>query len=110
MKRTTRYEEYRKEVMAHTAQSREELGWEVLPEYTDVDHIIPIAYGFKKKILPEHIGHKDNLQIMRRNPNIEKGQSITPRGIEKLIHFGYDELAEWESFRIAQRASTRRAA
>ncbi len=43
----------------------------------DIDHIVPISYGYKNKIPPELIGNIENLRVITNKENILKGDRIT---------------------------------
>lgn len=42
-----------------------------------IDHIIPIAYGYKNNIPAETIAHIDNLRMLYHKENMIKGAKIT---------------------------------
>lgn len=43
----------------------------------DIDHIVPISYGYKNNIPPELIGSLENLRVISNRDNIAKGDKIT---------------------------------
>lgn len=43
----------------------------------DLDHIIPVKYGFKNKIPPEKIAALPNLRIIPHKENFRKGSKLT---------------------------------
>ena len=78
MKRSKRYAQYKRDVRKHTAR--------VAPVRfgTTRDHIVPVSFGFKHDIPADLIGSKRNLEYMSLNDNIQKGQRMTPLGIDVL--------------------------
>lgn len=52
-----------------------------------LDHIIPITYGFLNKIDPKYIGHYQNLQILTSLENNQKGGNIRLTKNEIKKHF-----------------------
>lgn len=57
----------------------------------DIDHIVPISYGFKKGILPYLIGSSANLRILPNAENLKKGTKITSEAIIILSKWGIAE-------------------
>lgn len=110
MKRTARYHAYKREVTKHTKASVERNGWANKPEWIDADHIVPKAFGFKHGIPAERIGSAENLQLMERNRNIEKGQSLTHEGRCLLRRWGYTDLADAMEMKADQLDEMRRVA
>lgn len=53
-----------------------------------VDHIVPVSFGFTHNIPPALMGSRENLQLMGPNANIKKGQTITPDAIRLLRKWG----------------------
>ena len=49
-----------------------------------LDHIFPIAEGYKNNIPPEVIGNIKNLQFLARKSNLKKRDLITEKG-EKIV-------------------------
>ena len=47
----------------------------------DLDHIIPLSYGFLNNIGVEHICHPLNLQLLPSTENKSKGTSIVDKSI-----------------------------
>lgn len=43
----------------------------------DLDHIIPIKYGFKNNIAPEKLAILSNLRVIPHEQNKAKGQKLT---------------------------------
>jgi len=71
---------YRKEVKKYTENSvknynikniekRDKYNW-------NLDHIVPIMYGFEHNIPPEIIGNHKNLQVISKCDNIKKGKKL----------------------------------
>lgn len=58
----------------------------------DIDHIVPISYGYKHNISATLIGSIDNLRIMPNKDNLNKGTSITKEAIELLNKWGLNEI------------------
>lgn len=54
-----------------------------------IDHIVPREYGFKNNIPVELIASKENLQILTRQDNIDKGDKITTKAKELLQKWGF---------------------
>ena len=50
----------------------------------DIDHIVPISYGYKNNISPKLIGSLKNLRIISNDENKEKGIKLTNDSIEVL--------------------------
>ena len=50
----------------------------------DIDHIVPIFYGYKNNISPQLIGSLDNLRIIPNEENKEKGIKITDDSMRLL--------------------------
>lgn len=50
----------------------------------DIDHIVPISYGYKNNISPKLIGSFDNLRIISNDENKEKGIRLTEDSIRLL--------------------------
>jgi len=67
--------------------------------FKTIDHVVPIAFGFKHDIDAELIGSRSNLQLMKLNENISKGQLITDRAIELLREWELDDLADAQLLR-----------
>jgi hypothetical protein len=55
----------------------------------DVDHIVPISYGFRHDIPYWVIGSKENLRIISNKDNFQKGSS--------LVKESTDLLEKWDS-------------
>ena len=55
----------------------------------DLDHIIPISYGYKNKIPPWYIGSLENLQVIAHKKNWSKGQKLTNGAKRLLTKWGY---------------------
>lgn len=72
--------EYYKEVWIITeSQHLESLpGIELRGQNFHLDHIMPIAYGFKNNIPPEYIGRLSNLRIISKRENFRKAARYTP--------------------------------
>lgn len=54
----------------------------------DVDHIVPISYGFKHKIPVELISSAENLQVITHKENVEKSGHITELAARLLLKWG----------------------
>ena len=50
----------------------------------DIDHIVPISYGYKNNIPPNLIGSLGNLRIISNDENKEKGMRLTDDSIRLL--------------------------
>lgn len=50
----------------------------------DIDHIVPISYGFKNNIPAELIGGLSNLRILSNKENLQKGNKLTDDSKEVL--------------------------
>lgn len=99
--RAKRYDAYRRKVASHTRESVKALGWEGKASWIDADHTVSKSFGFKHGIDPAFIGSKENLQLMERNKNIEKGQGLTAEGCQLLRKWGYTDLADAWEMRLA---------
>lgn len=92
-KRSQEYQRYRRQVAQETRPNR--------PQGAGtVDHIVPVAFGFKWKIPPALMGSRDNLQLMPLNDNLQKGQRITPKAIAILRRWGYNDLADYYEWKL----------
>ena len=58
----------------------------------DVDHIVPISYGYKKKIPVELIGSVENMRIIPHKDNLSKSDKLTELAARLLLRWGI-----WES-------------
>jgi hypothetical protein len=50
----------------------------------DLDHIVPISYGFKNKIPAELIGSIENLRIIPHKENFEKNAKLTADSLDVI--------------------------
>lgn len=57
----------------------------------DVDHIVPIKYGYNNNIPPELIGSLENLRMLPHRDNFRKGIKLTDESKELLKKWGYTE-------------------
>ncbi len=88
MKRTERRRRY----YALVDKLTEENKFNRIYGYT-VDHIVPKSFGFKYDIPAELIASIENLQFLTLAENVAKGTRMTPRGIENLLKWGYEDMA-----------------
>ncbi len=95
MKRTERRRIYYALVAKLTAENRG-LG---IQGYT-IDHIVSKSFGFKYDIPAELIASKENLQFLTLSENVAKGTRMTPRGIENLLKWGYEDMAYVERLKL----------
>lgn len=58
----------------------------------DIDHIVPISYGYKHNIPPSLIGSIDNLRIIPNKDNLKKGTRITDESIALLEKWGFNQI------------------
>lgn len=58
----------------------------------DIDHIVPISYGYKHNISPSLIGSIDNLRIIPNKDNLKKGTRITDESIALLEKWGFNQI------------------
>lgn len=54
----------------------------------DIDHIVPVAYGYKHNISPVLIGSVDNLRILSHRENHIKSVKLTDEGRQLLSMWG----------------------
>lgn len=102
MKRTDRRKAYMKRVAdltRETIEQAEQVRVDPGAGILDYDHIVSKQFGFKWGIAEERIASRENLQIMGRNANIEKGTTLTERGAENLRKWGHADLAEFYEWR-----------
>lgn len=95
MKRTVRRRQYYATVKQLTWETglRSGLG------YT-IDHIVPVSFGFKYDIPAILIASLSNLQFLTLAENVAKGTRMTPRGIENLLRWGYEDMAHVERAKL----------
>lgn len=55
----------------------------------DIDHIVPISYGYKNNIPPELIGSISNLRVISSKENVKKGDRLTKESEELLKRWNY---------------------
>lgn len=57
-----------------------------------VDHIVPIAYGYRNGILPGLIGSAENLRIVPARANLDKGTALTQEAKDLLASWGLSRM------------------
>lgn len=74
------------ETEKHTAQldGIENRGWE---DY-HVDHIVPIQFGFRKKLPPALVGSLENLRMLSWEDNMAKSSKLTDESKRLLKKWG----------------------
>ena len=84
---------YRIEVGRHTKNSLKNdylKGKEMSDKYNyNIDHIVPVMYGFHNKIPPELIGHINNLQVITKLDNLKKRCNIDYANMNKQLFKDY---------------------
>jgi|LakMenE18May11ns_1017448.scaffolds.fasta_scaffold9907503_2 hypothetical protein len=58
-------------------------------EQPQLDHIVPIDFGFKHKILPDVLARPENLSWIEKQENLEKGNTLTEEG-KRILKEWYD--------------------
>lgn len=53
----------------------------------NLDHIVPISYGYQNKIPPSKIGGLDNLRFIPAKDNMRKGYKLTEESHKNLRRF-----------------------
>jgi hypothetical protein len=71
------------EKIAHLVPGIEKRKW----REWDLDHIIPISFGFKNNIPPENMALLSNLQVIPHQSNAKKGQKVR----HSLTHIGLQD-------------------
>lgn len=84
---------YRVEVGRHTKNSLKNnylKGKEMSDKYNyNIDHIVPVMYGFHNNIPPELIGHINNLQVITKIDNLKKRCNIDYNNMDKELFKDY---------------------
>lgn len=84
---------YRNEVTRITRNNIKKHGLEnyhLIDKYTyNVDHIVPIMYGFRNDITQELIGNIRNLRVIRKLENIKKRCNIDYEQVDTELFEGY---------------------
>jgi 5-methylcytosine-specific restriction endonuclease McrA len=62
----------------------------------DVDHIVPVSYGFRRGIPVELIASPQNLQLMLPKDNRAKGKNLTVGAVYLCELWGYPCMDAWK--------------
>lgn len=85
---------YVKKCWAHTEANKHllpNINLRKFKEY-DIDHIVPISYGYKHNIAANMIGSVENLRIVTNKYNLEKGTKITEEARGLLDKWGVNKI------------------
>ncbi len=85
------YGSYNRKVRKITKAWIEILGINVLE--TAVDHIVPVAYGFRLGIPPHLVGGLQNLQLLTKEHNSRKSANILPEAVVLCKVWGFSPIA-----------------
>lgn len=58
-------------------------------KHPQLDHVVPIDFGFKHKISPDVLARPENLLWLEKQENLEKGNTLTEEG-KKLLKYWYN--------------------
>lgn len=70
-------------ITEYNAPMLKEIGKREFKKY-DIDHIVPISYGYKNQLPAELIGSIENLRIISNKENLIKNNKITDDAIKIL--------------------------
>lgn len=89
-------QEYRQTVRALTKQTSKEMdtptvliGRAGVPGAHQLDHIVPVSYGYEHKIPAELLASQDNLQYIPWEDNLSKKDKLTERAKQLLMKWGF---------------------
>ena len=87
---------YRYRQQANKWAALTEIYQQETPDGFELDHIVPIAYGFKHGIVPWLISSEDNLQYIPKHCNYLKSDILTERGRQILLKWGFQVDMKWK--------------
>lgn len=75
----------------HLLENADKIGWKQF----DIDHIVPIAFGYKMGIDPKLIGSLSNLRVIPNKDNLEKNSILSIEAVRLLQSWKYLVKKEW---------------